>query len=119
MDDSAYKKIDIQRALAPLGTFEIDWSRSLEDAENKIRQADDHPYCLIVTDMNFPKAKGEAAYYRSGELLVDWMKEEGRDTPVILCSTVRCKIPGTAACIWYSGLRDLDADFREALRKLS
>ena len=118
IDDNVYKKIDIQRALALLGVSEVDWSRSLENAKEKIRLRGENPYSLIITDMNYPLTEGDKAFYRSGERLVGWVAEEGLKIPVILCSSVRYTIPGTAACIWYSELRDLAADLKSALASL-
>ena len=77
IDDNVYKKIDIQRALALLGVSEVDWSRSLENAKEKIRLRGANPYSLIITDMNYPLTEGDKAFYRSGERLVGWVAEEG------------------------------------------
>ena len=121
VDDNVYKKIDIQRAVERLGVEVTDWEKSLETALNRIRKETDcsSPYDLVITDMDFPKTAGGDAFYRSGELLVKSISDAGFTVPVILCSSVRYRIPGVAGCVWYSDLTDLDAEFRNLFQKLN
>ena len=118
VDDNVYKKIDIQRVVRNLGAERVDWERSLETALLRLEQEKEAPYDLIITDMNFPEKAGGDPYYRSGVRLIDALAGKGIRIPVILCSSVRYSVGGVAGCVWYSELRDLEADFRECVKSI-
>ena len=76
------------------------------------------PFDLIVTDMHYPLAKGMEADYDAGFILIERLKKEEINIPVIICSSSNYTEPGILGTVWYNELCDLNRDFRELLNKL-
>ena len=53
----------------------------------------------------------------TGEKLIERLKKESLDIPVIVCSSLRYSIPDILGCVWYSERTDLDQEFRRLLEQ--
>ena len=120
IDDSVYKAMDITRALEFSGVRDITRVRDQESAFEMLYQSIEgkEPFHLIVTDMHYPLAKGMEADYDAGFILIERLKKEEINIPVIICSSSNYTEPGILGTVWYNELCDLNRDFRELLNKL-
>ena len=59
---------------------------------------------MIVTDMEYPLEAGEAVDEDAGFKLIERMKKEKIDIPVIVCSSAdyRKNIPDILGSVWYN-----------------
>ena len=73
---------------------------------------------MIVTDMQYPLEVGEAVDEEAGLKLIERMKKEKIDIPVIVCSSLNYSIPDILGNVWYNELNNLDSSFKEVLGKL-
>ena len=75
---------------------------------------------LIVTDMEYSLNAGGAVDKDAGFKLIEGMKKEKIDIPVIVCSSsdYRYSIPDILGSVWYNELNDLDSNFKEVLGRL-
>lgn len=120
IDDSVYKTMDITRALEFSGMRDVLRARNQEAGFEKIyeNQKNNTPIGLIVTDMHYPLTPGVDADYDAGFKLIERLKEEKLDIPVIICSSRNYSEPGILGSVWYNELSDLNREFREVLKKL-
>lgn len=120
IDDSVYKAMDITRALEYSGIRDVLRARNQEDGFEKIyeNQQNSTPIGLIVTDMHYPLAPGQEADFDAGFKLIERLKTEKLDIPVIICSSSNYEEPGILGSVWYNELRDLNREFKEELKKL-
>lgn len=121
IDDSVYKAMDITRALEFSGVRDITRVRDQESAFEAIYESIENkvPFNLIVTDMHYPLARGMEADYNAGYILIEGLKEERINIPVIICSSRNYTEPGIFGTVWYNQLCDLNREFGEILRKLT
>lgn len=117
VDDDVFKGNDIRRALEFNGVRNIITVRSQEKLWEQIYHSEDK-VDLIVTDMQYPLEAGEAIDKEAGFKLIERMKKEKIDVPVIVCSSLNYRIPGILGSVWYNGFSDLDSGFKEALGRL-
>jgi CheY-like chemotaxis protein len=119
VEDDAVKHHKICRVLNACGETQIEWSRNLQNALDRIHgQFDAHtPYDLVITDMWYPKAAGEKDA-ESGAILIQTLQEESRNIPIILCSSIPHRMPEIAGSIWYSENRDWESELKELIRKI-
>ena len=68
--------------------------------------------------MHYPLAAGERADEEAGFKLVERLKQERVDIPVIICSSLNFKAEEVLRTVWYNEMRDLNKDFKEVLEKL-
>lgn len=117
-DDDVFKGADIRKALECNGIRNITTVRNQEKLWEQIYHAEDK-IDLIVTDMQYPLEAGEAVDREAGLKLLERLKKEKIDIPVIICSSsdynYTDNILGT---VWYSALNDLDLGFKEVLGRL-
>lgn len=116
-DDDVMKGADIRKALAFNGVQNIMTVRSQEKLWEQIYHGDDK-IDLIVTDMQYPLEAGEVVDEEAGLKLIERLKKEKIDIPVIVCSSLNYSIPGILGCVWYNALNDLEAGFKEVLGRL-
>ena len=120
VDDSIIKSMDIKKALEFCGVRNIRlvgnqaavWEE-IEKGEEKHEKID-----LIVTDMHYPLNPGQQADYNAGFILVNELKRQGKDIPIIICSTKNYNEPAVLGCVWYNELEDIEFKFQEILKKL-
>lgn len=113
-DDDVFKGTDIRKALEFNGIRNIMTVRNQEKLWEQIYHGEDK-IDLIVTDMQYPLRAGEAADEEAGLKLIERMKKEKIDIPVIVCSSLNYNIPDILGSVWYNRLNDLDSGFREVL----
>lgn len=116
-DDDVMKGADIRKALEFNGVRNIMTVRNQEKLWEQIYHGEDK-IDLIVTDMQYPLEAGEAVDEEAGLKLIERMKKENIDIPVIVCSSLNYSIPDILGSIWYNELNDLDSSFKEALGRL-
>lgn len=116
-DDDVMKGADIRKALTFNGVRKIMTVRSQEKLWEQIYHGEDK-IDLIVTDMQYPLEAGEAVDEEAGLKLIERLKKEKIDIPVIVCSSLNYRIPGILGCVWYNALNDLEAGFKEVLGRL-
>lgn len=120
LEDSAAKHSSIKKELREIGVTDMEWARNLEEGVSKIEQAieKDVPFELVVTDMNFPLKRGEKSYGKAGEEVIKELKKREIGIPVILCSSVRYRVPGMYGCVHYSERADWENELRELIQKM-
>ena len=120
IDDNVYKAIDITRALEYSGVNHVTRVRDQEAALEKIYESNgsENAFDLIVTDMHYPLEKGREEVCDAGFILIERLKKEGIDIPVIICSSQNYVESGILGTVWYNELCDLNRVFRELLKKL-
>lgn len=117
VDDDVFKRTDIRKALEFNGIRNIITVGSQEKLWEQIYQGEDK-IDLIVTDIQYPLEEGEAADEEAGFKLIERMKKEKIDIPVIVCSSLNYSISDILGSVWYNRLNDLEDGFREVLSKL-
>ena len=119
VDDDPIKRVAIRRALEFNGLRNIMTVGNQEKLWEQIYHGEDK-LDLIVTDMEYPLEAGRAPDTEAGVKLIERMKEEKIDIPVIVCSSADCRnnIPDILGIIWYNERNDLDFDFKEVLGRL-
>lgn len=116
-DDDVFKGIDIRKALEFNGISNIMTVRNQEKLWEQIYQGEGK-IDLIVTDMQYPLEAGEVIDEEAGFKLIERMKKEKIDIPVIVCSSLNYSIPNILGSVWYNKLNDLNSNFKELLSKL-
>ena len=116
-DDDVFKGIDIRKALEFNGIRNIMTVRDQEKLWEQIYHSKDK-IDLIVTDMQYPLEAGEAVDEDAGFKLIERMKIEKIDIPVIVCSSLNYSIPDILGSVWYNKLNDLNSNFKEVLGRL-
>ena len=122
VDDDIYKAIDIRKALEFNRVTHVDIVRNQEKLWEKINESKggEKKVDLIVTDMHYPITAGADADWEAGFKLIERMRKESIDIPVIICSTSNYEsVSGILGSVWYSDLNDIHTAFKEVLSKLS
>ena len=117
VDDDVFKGSDIRKALEFNGVRNIMMVRSQEKLWEQIYH-DEEKIDLIVTDMQYPLEAGKPVDEEAGLKLIERMKKEKIDIPVIVCSSLNYSIPEILGSVWYNKLNDLKANFKEVLGRL-
>ena len=120
LEDGMFKYHHIKTALEECCLPTVSWAGNVEQGLELIAKArgEGAGFDLIITDMHYPLRETENANPKAGMVLMQRLKEEGVDTPVILCSSDRYEINQAFACIWYSEARSLSLDLREVIMRL-
>lgn len=123
VDDEILKAIDIRKALSFNRITDIDIVSNQEKVWDAIYESnnDGKKVDLIVTDMQYPLTAGGCVDRDAGFKLIERMKEEKIEIPVIICSTGNYEgVTGILGSVWYRGdASDLGAGFKEVLGRLS
>lgn len=120
IEDTSLKHTAISRALKKAGIPKTDWATNAEDGIAMIEKAIQagEAYELLITDMNFPvngKDEPEAGLY-----VIEELKNKKIDIPIVVCSSVRYRIPDILECIFYNERSgDIDGDIAKIVRDLS
>lgn len=120
-DDNGDKIREIREALKNNGIRDIEavrnqqqlWDRIYSDGSD-LRKPD-----LIVTDMQYPLTVNSVVDKEAGFKLIERMKKEQIDIPVIICSEANYvnykEVLGT---VWYREEKDIYFPFKEVLERL-
>lgn len=106
-----------EKALEFNGVRNIMTVRSQEKLWEQLYHGEDK-IDLIVTDMQYPLKAGETVDEEAGLKLIERMRQEKIDIPVIVCSALNYSIPDILGSVWYSEQNDLNSDFKEVLGRL-
>lgn len=117
VDDDVFKGNDIRKVLEFNGIRNIITLRNQEKLWEQIYHGEDK-IDLIVTDMQYPLEAGEAVDEDAGFKLIERMKKEKINIPVIVCSSLNYCIPDILGSVWYNELNDINSNFRNVLEKL-
>lgn len=119
LEDDVFKAQEVKRALDYCGIRKdqiIQAENQKAGLEILVRcREEGSPAGLIVTDMSYPLEAGLPEDENAGEKLIERLKEEQTEIPVILCSSIRYRIPEIAGCVWYNKLRDINQDFKKII----
>ena len=121
IEDNSSKHWQIRSVLDECGITELEWKTNLADGMDEILKSikANHPYDLIITDMNFPespmKRRGEVL---SGELLIEKLKKLHITIPVILCSSVNYKYPELYGNVHFSDRVNWENELKKLVRQL-
>lgn len=122
VDDEILKAIDIRKALNFNRITDVDIVSNQEKLWDAIYESNScsKKVDLIVTDMQYPLTAGGRVDRDAGFKLIERLKEEQMQIPVIICSTGNYQgVAGILGSVWYRGdASDLEADFKEILARL-
>ncbi len=118
IEDDVIKHSSICRALKQLGKIDIDLSDNMQEGIDMIRESISSgiPYALVISDMNYPVDKNTGLDSRAGIKLIEYLKENSIDIPVIICSYVRYDISGLCGCIWFNESYDWENALLKAVK---
>ncbi len=119
VEDSPYKHRQICDALSGASESNVDVESTLDDAIARIKAGfeEGRPYQLIITDMWYPENSG-GPEARSGEKLIELIKQNGWEIPVIVCSSQNYKYPGILGNLYYSENEDWETELVRLVRKI-
>ena len=117
IEDDAIKHNDICKVIKSCGSMKIDWARNLEAGVERIREGiqGGTPYDLVITDMWYPREAG-GEDEESGAALIQLIQQEKWELPVILCSSVRYRIPGILGAIHYSKNENWEDELKKLIK---
>ncbi len=117
VDDDVFKGADIRKALEFNGIRNVMTVRNQKKLWEQIYHGEDK-IDLIVTDMQYPLEAGEVVDEEAGFKLIERMKKEKIEIPVIVCSSLNYSIPNILGSVWYNELNDLNLNFKKVLGRL-
>ena len=120
LDDDVAKGMKVSRILKDLGVHIV---AQVEDQESGFgviyRNKDgEKRISLIVTDMHYPLEKGAKADVDAGKKMIERVKNENLNIPVIVFSSVNYDIPGALETIWYSDNVNWEDKLCQVVRKM-
>ena len=117
-EDTTEKYIAVSRAIKSMGYTVPVIKNNLEDAFDEILHARDNgePFDIILTDMNYPEARGSEVTNGAGALLIKMLGENAINTPVILISSINYNIPGAFSCVWYVESQNWEHELELAIK---
>lgn len=123
VEDTAPKYTDIQTELKKCGESTFYREKTLADAKRKIEESckENEMFDLIVTDMNFPDSPGGEENEKAGVLLIEFVNSLNVLIPMIICSSVRCRVDmeNVLGSVHYSKNKDWEAELRQLLRTIT
>lgn len=122
IEDDIYKHNDICNVMkkGSFSNLQIDCEHNLADAIEKIAEQNDlgKPYDLIITDMWYPSENG-GIESESGEMLIETVRDNNWNIPIILCSSVRYRIPEILGTVHYSKNGDWESELLNLAKKVN
>lgn len=120
VDDDVFKTADIRKALSFNGIRNMTTARNQERLWEILDQSREQgeKIDLIITDMHYPLTAGSVPDEEAGFKLMERMKLEQINIPVIICSSRNYHTPDALGSVWYNELNDLAQGFREVLKIL-
>lgn len=119
IEDTMLKHLDIARAVKKMGRVELDHAKNLKSGLEMIEVsiAANSPYDVIISDMYYPVDE-DGVDADSGNLLIETLKQKKVDIPIIICSTVRFRIPEILGAVHYSANEDWDRELLELIKEV-
>lgn len=116
IEDTATKHAEICIVLRRFGITDIDWAKNLEDGIELLKKHS-KDYGLVITDMYYPLNQG-GPDIKAGEMLIQRMKDLQLSIPIILCSSVRYRIPEILGTVYYSKSFDWERELQELIKSV-
>lgn len=120
VDDDVFKTADIRKALSFSGIRNMTTARNQERLWEILDQSrkNGEKVDLIITDMHYPLTSGGIPDEEAGFKLMERMKLEKINIPVIICSSRNYHAPDALGSVWYNELNDLAQGFKELLTQI-
>lgn len=120
LDDSNSKRMEVQSVLKRMGIRGSVWVQSVEEGVTALQQAiaEGAPFDAAITDMHYPVRAGGPAELKAGRILIQTLKEQQIDVPVIVFSTSRLQEEDAFATIWYDARANWEYDLETILKKI-
>lgn len=120
LDDSNSKRMEVQSVLKRMGIRGSVWVQSVEEGVTALQQAiaEGTPFDAAITDMHYPVRAGGPAELKAGRILIQTLKEQQIDVPVIVFSTSRLQEEDAFATIWYDARANWEYDLETILKKI-
>ena len=120
LDDSNSKRMEVQSVLKRMGIRGSVWVQSVEEGVEALQQAiaEGTPFDAAITDMHYPARAGGPAELKAGRILIQTLKEQKIDVPVIVFSTSRLQEEDAFATIWYDARANWEYDLETILKKI-
>lgn len=120
LDDSNSKRMEVQSVLKRMGIRGSVWVQSVEEGFEALKQAiaEGAPFDAAITDMHYPVRAGGPAELKAGRILIQTLKEQQIDVPVIVFSTSRLQEEDAFATIWYDARANWEYDLETILKKI-
>lgn len=120
LDDSNSKRMEVQSVLKRMGIRGSVWVQSVEEGVEALKQAiaEGTPFDAAITDMHYPVRAGGPAELKAGRILIQTLKEQQIDVPVIVFSTSRLQEEDAFATIWYDARANWEYDLETILKKI-
>ena len=120
LDDSNSKRMEVQSVLKRMGIRGSIWVQSVEEGVAALKQAiaEGTPFDAAITDMHYPVRAGGPAELKAGRILIQTLKEQQIDVPVIVFSTSRLQEEDAFATIWYDARANWEYDLETILKKI-
>lgn len=122
LEDNLNKAMDVKSALSFCGIQDIIWEKYQDTGIERIYEhaKQGAPIQLIVTDMQYPLRSGDKIDEEAGFKLLERLKQEQLDIPVIICSTGNFENAASEilGAVYYNPNRDLDRDLKSIIDKL-
>lgn len=102
-EDDSYKQWKVSTVLEQVG-IHADWVTNLQEGFRKWEEAaaENEPYELILTDMQFPLSPGSPVCVTAGDQVIARLREGKDPVPVIVCSSMPYHVPDAYGCVWYT-----------------
>lgn len=119
IEDDVIKHSKIARVLEDCRVQEADWAKNLEEAVHLTEEAAVRgiPYDLVITDMYYPLTQG-GEETEAGLQFIERMREKEPDLPIVLCSSVRYRMPEIFGTVYYSEHADWECELHKLLESL-
>lgn len=120
IEDDACKAADIKKALEYCGIKDIEraWNQAAGFDIIYKNNEQGTPVGLIVTDMSYPLEDHEPDDHEAGFKLIERMKKEKLEIPVIICSAQNYNEPEILGSVWYNDLQDINQEFKAVIDKM-
>ena len=121
LEDSPGKYDDIRGVLLSCGvkSEDIVWVMNLADGVFELKEAEKNGnhFDLAITDMYYPVEPGGYAESDTGYKFINFVKKEGLNLPLVICSSVRINDGSVLDCLWYSALSNWEMQLREIISR--
>ncbi len=120
LDDDVAKGMKVSRILKDLGVHIVAQVEDQESGFDVIYRNKDteKKISLIITDMHYPLEKGVKADVDAGKKMIERVKKENLDIPVIVFSSVNYDIPGALETIWFNDNVNWEEQLRQVIRNM-
>ena len=120
LEDDIYKQYHIQKVLedAYFPDFKLEHVTNLHDGIDHIERQINvgKQYDLIITDMWYPE-KNNGTETDSGNRLIELVRDNKWNIPIIVCSSVDYEIPGILGTVHYAENEDWEKNIVQLIRQ--